>query len=800
MKTNLKFLIFAFIFGLALVFGVNTTYASFTVLDLQPAATISYNEPLVINSTLRVTGPAYFPAGVHIGQQGTGGVTYFNGTIVNATTTKGIDNPVTIGDKLRVDDLIYRIEQGGSNPIKFADNLNLQGYSILNAGNIYGTFIGNLQGNASTVTNGVYTSRSYSDPSWLVSLSASKLTTGTLSSSRIADGSLSIAKIANLQTALDSKLNLSGGTMTGNLTVLGVVHGTFIGNLQGNASTVTNGVYTSGSYSNPSWLVSLSASKLTSGTLDPDRIANGSLSIAKTANLQDTLDSKLNLSGGTMTGNLTVSGVIGLTDTDIPDTITASNYLPLSGGTITGNLNITDGNLNITGGLSVGDESNFNNSLLANHGLYVADWLNITGNIYNDTANNPVTINDDLSVSGSVNATQLSSSSIIAPGDLTISPNGKLIGSSEGNANQLVLATNGRVGIGTASPLSTLHIYNSVSPDIRIDSDSGSTTGFLRFSKGGIQKFAIQMAGNDYTHFFVGTSEKVTIDTSGNVGIGTTSPNSTLDVNGTLGVSSDAYINGILTAGNALTVLGNANLGDGNGGDTINVKGDLYVKNDDGSATKLTINNNTGNTIIEGDLQVNGLTTLINLNASGGTIDNTTVGTTSPAAGRFTTLQADTSLTINGTTTLGNGDDDLAVNNNQLFVESSGGYVGIGTATPIVPLDVNGHTRTNSLTIGGGQEILGHFSNMQNRDFPSIAAHSCYTTSNDDFIVGGAQIDDAVVASPVPTSGGADTLNLVWSAWVPAGGGKVRLRLCNPTDGALDPVSQGWRIDVWDHW
>jgi len=379
MKTNLKFLIFAFIFGLALVFGVNTTYASFTVLDLQPAATISYNEPLVINSTLRVTGPAYFPAGVHIGQQGTGGVTYFNGTIVNATTTKGIDNPVTIGDKLRVDDLIYRIEQGGSNPIKFADNLNLQGYSILNAGNIYGTFIGNLQGNASTVTNGVYTSRSYSDPSWLVSLSASKLTTGTLSSSRIADGSLSIAKIANLQTALDSKLNLSGGTMTGNLTVLGVVHGTFIGNLQGNASTVTNGVYTSGSYSNPSWLVSLSASKLTSGTLDPDRIANGSLSIAKTANLQDTLDSKLNLSGGTMTGKLTFQPFNGNeiefassgNNADIMSNgefrLGTANSSPLSfltnnqyRVTIDGNGNVAlTGDLNVGNDLSVAGESNF---------------------------------------------------------------------------------------------------------------------------------------------------------------------------------------------------------------------------------------------------------------------------------------------------------------------------------------------------------------------------------------------------------------------------------------------------------
>lgn len=38
---------------------------------------------------------------------------------------------------------------------------------------------------------------------------------------------------------------------------------TFIGSLTGNADTVTNGVYTNGSYSDPSWLTSLAYSKLT---------------------------------------------------------------------------------------------------------------------------------------------------------------------------------------------------------------------------------------------------------------------------------------------------------------------------------------------------------------------------------------------------------------------------------------------------------------------------------------------------------------------------------------------------------
>lgn len=51
------------------------------------------------------------------------------------------------------------------------------------------------------------------------------------------------------------------GNVTGNLT--GSVNGNVTGNVSGNAGTVTNGVYTTGAYSDPSWLLSLSVDKIT---------------------------------------------------------------------------------------------------------------------------------------------------------------------------------------------------------------------------------------------------------------------------------------------------------------------------------------------------------------------------------------------------------------------------------------------------------------------------------------------------------------------------------------------------------
>ena len=52
--------------------------------------------------------------------------------------------------------------------------------------------------------------------------------------------------------------------------------------------------------------------------------------------------SDVSFASGTFTSTLTVTGVSGLTDADIPDTITASNYLPLSGGVITGDINMSN--------------------------------------------------------------------------------------------------------------------------------------------------------------------------------------------------------------------------------------------------------------------------------------------------------------------------------------------------------------------------------------------------------------------------------------------------------------------------
>lgn len=68
---------------------------------------------------------AYFDS-IRIGTEEEGGVTYFNGSIVNS----GEDVPVTFGDDVRIDGMLWRGENSGIDdqmPLKVNDNMKVYG-------------------------------------------------------------------------------------------------------------------------------------------------------------------------------------------------------------------------------------------------------------------------------------------------------------------------------------------------------------------------------------------------------------------------------------------------------------------------------------------------------------------------------------------------------------------------------------------------------------------------------------------------------------------------------------------------
>ena len=93
----------SFLLGIALAIFASANLA---------VATQTFTEDIVVPS-------------LRVGSQGVGGVTFFNGTIINTTTDTETeaDMPVTFGDNVRIDGTIYRTEEGGDNPIKVADSI-----------------------------------------------------------------------------------------------------------------------------------------------------------------------------------------------------------------------------------------------------------------------------------------------------------------------------------------------------------------------------------------------------------------------------------------------------------------------------------------------------------------------------------------------------------------------------------------------------------------------------------------------------------------------------------------------------
>ena len=110
-------------------------------------------------------------------------------------------------------------------------------------------------------------------------------------------------------------------------------------------------------------------------------------------------------------------------------------------------------------------------------------------------------------------------------------------GANSGANERMRIDSSGNVGIGTTSPAEELEISAAV-PTIRLtDSDNSTYTNLLyntgsfaididATNAGGSSKFTIDIDG----------SERLLIDSSGNVGIGTSSPGATLEVNGDSGV------------------------------------------------------------------------------------------------------------------------------------------------------------------------------------------------------------------------------------------------------------------------
>ena len=243
-------------------------------------------------------------------------------------------------------------------------------------------------------------------------------------------------------------------------------------------------------------------------------------------------------------------------------------------------------------------------------------------------------------------------------------------------AHRLTISSSGNVGIGIASPSKPLHIYSASDTAIRLQNSTtgtGTTDGLL-IEQSGLDSLIVNYeAGN--LRFHTSNSERMRLDSSGNLLVGTTSSDSVND-----GVRLKPYGQLAATANNDIPLYINRRSSDG---DIAQFRRDNSVVGSIGSYFgAMYIGTPTGT---DGYIRL-GQAELVPATSTGANRDNyMDLGSSSA---RFKDLH------LSGTGYFGTS-------------------VGIGTTSPSKTLEVNAGTNTEMRigTTTNGSLQLGHFSN-----------------------------------------------------------------------------------------
>jgi hypothetical protein len=300
------------------------------------------------------------------------------------------------------------------------------------------------------------------------------------------------------------------------------------------------------------------------------------------------------------------------------------------------------------------------------------------------------------------------------PTDLTFgtTPNG-----SSTISERMRIDSLGNVGIGTTSPEGTLHVENASNNALIMDAPANRYNA-IGFQTAGVDKWWLGRADSDQIAgdaFFIGVdngnvtdagglSSKLVIDSSGSVGIGTTSPATTLDVAGSgAEIAIRDTRNQSWTIGDTVASLGfYSDDASGSSGSTLNLaRGaiDLVTTSTFGSTHDMVFKT-------RGDVTTSALERL-RITSSG----RVGIGTTSPSqaldvVGAIKVSDGILNAGAAGSASVFNEDGTTADfrvessgNTHMLFVDGGLNRVGIGTSSPASTLEISKNDQTNGATL-----------------------------------------------------------------------------------------------------
>jgi hypothetical protein len=430
-------------------------------------------------------------------------------------------------------------------------------------GNVSGSVTGNVTGNLSGNVTGNVTG----DLTGNVT-ATSVLVDGVIATTQtIGDNSTKVATTAYVDAAITAEgLDFAGDSGTGTIDLDSEVF-----TISGTANEVETNA------SGNSLIVGL-PSNVTIGndlTVTTNATVGGTLGVTGATGVDGNFDVATNkFTVQAATGNTAVAGTLGVTGNTTLSTVDATGLASLDGGIdVDGAFTVADttGNVSTSGTLAVTGITTLTDDLAVDTDTLFVDVsadrvginkavptvaLDVVGDITSSatisgSTVSATTLTGTLSTAAQTNITSVGTlSSLAVSGNLTVDTN-----------TLFVDAATNTVGIGTSSPTSNLDIQSTTAPIIRIGNNGGvngyqlksnvsSLNDFGLFIEdyAGIDLYKVQAGAGGSHHFYINGSEKMRIDSSGNVGIGSSTPAGKFEVNTG---SSAAYFT--RTAGNAGT-------------------------------------------------------------------------------------------------------------------------------------------------------------------------------------------------------------------------------------------------------